>query len=70
VTPHLVRLALGSAHRVVVPASLLAGGILVTLADLVARTAMAPRQLPVGALTALVGVPLFLVLMRRERRIA
>jgi len=70
VTPHLVRLALGSSHRIVVPASLLAGGILVTVADTVARTAVAPRQLPVGALTALVGVPLFLVLMRRERRVA
>ena len=69
VTPHLVRLALGSSHRVVVPASVLAGGILVTLADVVARTAVAPRQLPVGALTALVGVPLFLMLMRRQRRV-
>ena len=70
VTPHLVRLALGSSHRVVVPASVLAGGALLTLADLAARTVLAPRQLPVGALTALVGVPLFLVLMRRERRVA
>ena len=70
VTPHLVRLALGSSHRVVVPASVLAGGTLLTLADLAARTVVAPRQLPVGALTALVGVPLFLVLMRRERRVA
>jgi iron complex transport system permease protein len=70
VTPHLVRLALGSSHRVVVPASVLAGGALLTLADLAARTVVAPRQLPVGALTALVGVPLFLVLMRRERRVA
>ena len=70
VTPHLVRLALGSSHRIVVPASILAGGILLTLADLAARTVLAPRQLPVGALTALVGVPLFLALMRRERRIA
>jgi len=70
VTPHLVRLALGASHRVVVPASVLAGGALLTLADLAARTVVAPRQLPVGALTALVGVPLFLVLMRRERRVA
>jgi iron complex transport system permease protein len=69
VTPHLVRLALGASHRIVVPASLLAGGTLVTLADVAARTAMAPRQLPVGALTALVGVPLFLVLMRRARHV-
>ncbi len=70
VTPHLVRLALGASHRVVVPAAVLLGGILVTLADLAARTVVAPRQLPVGALTALVGVPLFLVLMRRQRSIA
>ena len=69
VTPHLVRLAAGSNHRIVVPASILLGGTLLTLADTLARTAAAPRQLPVGALTALIGVPLFLILMRRERRI-
>ena len=67
VTPHLVRLLLGSDHRRVIPAAALLGGILVTGADLVARTAFAPRQLPVGALTALIGVPVFLVLMRRSR---
>jgi iron complex transport system permease protein len=67
VTPHLVRLALGSDHRIVLPASALAGGVLLMIADLASRVALAPRQLPVGALTALVGVPLFLVLMQRER---
>jgi iron complex transport system permease protein len=66
VTPHLVRLAAGSSHRVVIPASALAGGALVVVADLLARTIVAPRQLPVGALTALIGVPLFLLLMRRQ----
>jgi iron complex transport system permease protein len=66
VTPHLVRLAAGSSHRVVIPASALAGGALVVIADLLARTMVAPRQLPVGALTALIGVPLFLLLMRRQ----
>ena len=60
VTPHLVRLMLGADHRFVVPAAALLGGTLVTIADLCARTLFAPRQLPVGALTALVGVPLFL----------
>ncbi|HSN70319.1 MAG TPA: iron ABC transporter permease [Steroidobacteraceae bacterium] len=65
VTPHLARLLLGSDHRRVLPAAALLGGVLVTAADLVARTAFAPRQLPVGALTALIGVPLFLVLVRR-----
>jgi iron complex transport system permease protein len=66
VTPHIVRLVLGSDHRLVLPAAALLGGTLVTIADLSARTLFAPRQLPVGALTALVGVPLFLMLMRRS----
>lgn len=65
--PHLLRLALGSDHRLLLPASLLAGGAYLTLADTLARTLLAPRQLPVGALTALIGVPLFLVLLRRRR---
>jgi len=69
VTPHLLRLVAGSDHRVVVPGSILLGGTLLTVADMFARVVAAPRQLPVGALTALIGVPLFLILMRRERRI-
>ena len=67
VVPHLVRLVAGSDHRVVLPASALAGGALLVIADTLARTIMAPRQLPVGALTAAIGVPLFLVLMSRLR---
>jgi iron complex transport system permease protein len=65
VTPHIARLMLGADHRFVLPASALLGGTLVTIADICARTLFAPRQLPVGALTALAGVPLFLFLMRR-----
>ena len=68
VTPHLVRLGVGSDHRVLLPASALLGGVLLMVADLAARTVIAPRQLPVGALTALVGVPLFLLLMSRRPR--
>jgi iron complex transport system permease protein len=68
VTPHLVRLGIGSDHRVLLPASALLGGVLLMSADLAARTVIAPRQLPVGALTALVGVPLFLLLMSRRPR--
>jgi iron complex transport system permease protein len=68
VVPHLVRLAAGADHRIVVPGAALAGGTLLVLADTVARTALAPRQLPVGAITALVGVPLFLVLLGRGQR--
>jgi iron complex transport system permease protein len=67
VTPHLVRLALGSDNRIVLPVAALLGGVLLMAADLAARTLIAPRQLPVGALTALVGVPLFLLLMSRQR---
>jgi iron complex transport system permease protein len=68
VTPHLVRLAIGADNRLVLPASALLGGVLLMSADLVSRVAIAPRQLPVGALTAVVGVPLFLILMSRQRR--
>lgn len=67
VVPHLVRLLAGSDHRIVLPASALAGGALLVVADTLARTIMAPRQLPVGALTAAIGVPLFLLLMSRNR---
>ena len=67
VTPHLARLALGSDNRVVLPAAAMLGGALLMAADLAARVLIAPRQLPVGALTALVGVPLFLLLMARRQ---
>ena len=68
VVPHLIRIVAGSDHRIVLPASALAGGTLLVLADTLARTLLAPRQLPVGALTAALGVPLFLILMSRSSR--
>lgn len=68
VIPHLIRLLAGSDHRIVLPASALAGGALLVIADTLSRTLLAPRQLPVGALTALLGVPVFLILMNRSRR--
>lgn len=68
VIPHFVRLLVGSDHRIVLPASALAGGVLLVVADTLARTVIAPRQLPVGAVTAAIGVPLFLFLMSRSRR--
>lgn len=67
VVPHMIRLLAGSDHRIVVPASALAGGALLVVADTLARTILAPRQLPVGALTAAIGVPLFLLLMNRSQ---
>ncbi len=68
VIPHAVRLAIGNDQRWLMPAAALAGGALLTFADTVARTVAAPSQLPVGVLTALVGVPLFLWLLRRSDR--
>jgi iron complex transport system permease protein len=68
VVPHLVRLATGNDQRLLLPASVLAGGSLVVLADTLARTVVAPQQLPVGVLTALLGVPVFLFLLSRQPR--
>lgn len=68
VVPHLVRLASGEDHRVLVPGAALLGGTLLVLADTLARTVLAPQQLPVGVVTALVGVPLFLFLLARRSR--
>ena len=68
ITPHAVRLTFRTSdHRIVAPAAALAGGMLLAAADLVARTIAAPRQLPVGAIMALVGAPLFVVLLRQRR---
>ncbi len=67
VVPHLVRLAVGPAHRVLLPASALLGAVFLVVADLVARTIAAPAELPLGVLTALIGAPWFLVLLRRTR---
>ncbi len=66
VVPHLLRLLLGADHRVLVPASALLGAAFLVLADTLARTLFAPLELPVGAVTALVGGPVFLALLRRE----
>jgi iron complex transport system permease protein len=66
VVPHMLRLWLGSDHRLLLPAAALLGGTMLLCADTLARTVMEPQQLPVGVLTALIGVPLFLFLLRRE----
>ena len=67
VVPHLTRLLIGSDHRILLPAATLLGGSLLLFADTLARTLIAPQQLPVGVLTALIGVPVFLVLLQRGR---
>ncbi|KKJ06845.1 FecCD family ABC transporter permease, partial [Burkholderia gladioli] len=65
VVPHGLRLAFGNDQRMLLPAAALAGGTAVMAADLVARTVIAPAQLPVGAMTALIGVPVFLWMLLR-----
>jgi iron complex transport system permease protein len=67
VVPHALRLWLGNDQRLLLPAAMLGGGAALLLADLIARTALAPVQLPVGVVTALAGVPLFLLMLSRLR---
>src|SRR5690554_5664477 len=67
VVPHMLRLVLGNDQRLILPACALAGGTLLVLADTLARTVIAPEQLPVGVITALLGVPTFLYLLYRSR---
>lgn len=67
IVPHMLRLVLGNDQRIILPASALAGGSLLVLADTLARTVIAPEQLPVGVITALLGVPTFLYLLHRSR---
>jgi len=66
VVPHAIRLMVGSDHRVLLPLSFLAGAAFLTLADLLARLALAPTEIPIGVITAFVGVPFFLLLLRRS----
>jgi len=68
VVPHLVRLVAGPEHRVLLPASALAGASLLLFADLVARLALAPAELPIGIVTALIGAPFFIGLLLRGGR--
>jgi cobalamin transport system permease protein len=69
-TPHMLRLVIGSDHRRLIPASIVGGAAFMVLADLAARTAVSPEEIPVGAVTALIGGPFFLYLLRRERKAA
>lgn len=67
VIPHLTRMIVGNDQRILLPTSMLAGGIFLVLADVLARMLIAPQQLPVGVVTALIGVPVFLYLLNRTR---
>ena len=66
VVPHMMRLIIGSRHRLLIPVSALAGGTLLVIAEMIARTVIAPQQLPVGVITSFIGVPVFLYLLRHR----
>ena len=66
IVPHGVRLVVGSDYRMLLPLSFLAGAVFLILADVVARTILSPTEVPIGVITAFVGVPLFLILLRRS----
>ncbi len=68
IVPHACRFALGPDHRVLLPGAALAGGTFLVLADTVARSVIAPQQLPVGVITALIGVPVFLLQLHHARK--
>ena len=68
IVPHACRFAVGPDHRVLIPAAALAGGTFLVLADTLARTVLAPQQLPVGVVTALIGTPVFLYQQHRLRK--
>ena len=69
ITPHAVRLIWGPDHRFLLPLSVLTGAIFLILADLIARTALAPTEIPIGVITAICGAPFFLYLLRRKRKV-
>jgi len=69
VVPHALRFAIGATHRRLIPASFFAGAAALVLADLGARVVLSPAELPVGAITGLVGAPFFLALLVRSRRV-
>jgi iron complex transport system permease protein len=68
IVPHIIRTAIGADHRMLIPASILGGAAFTVAADLIARVAIAPSELPVGAITALCGGPFFIYVLRREGR--
>ncbi|TCN46234.1 iron complex transport system permease protein [Rhodococcus sp. SMB37] len=70
VIPHAVRLLIGPGHRLLLPLSLMVGAAFLVLADVLARTVMSPAELPIGVVTAAIGAPFFLVVLRRSRGVA
>ncbi|QSB17053.1 iron ABC transporter permease [Natronosporangium hydrolyticum] len=70
IVPHIVRLLVGSSYRLILPLSMLFGGAFLALADLAARTVDAPREIPIGVVTAFLGAPFFILVLRTTRRVS
>ena len=70
IVPHTIRLLAGSSYRRILPLSIMFGAAFLILADLIARTALAPAEIPIGVITAFIGAPFFLLVMRRTRRVS
>lgn len=70
IIPHILRMIIGNDYRILLPASVLAGGLFLVIADTISRTILSPQQLPVGVITAMLGVPFFLYLLARGRQYA
>jgi iron complex transport system permease protein len=69
IIPHIIRMAFGSDHRLLIPASAILGAAVLTMADLISRTIVAPAELPLGIVTALIGSPIFIyIIVNRKRR--
>jgi len=66
ISPHIMRKLFGSEHRKLIPLSMLCGAILLLLSDTLARTVIAPSEIPVGIITSLIGVPFFIVVLKKE----
>lgn len=69
VIPHLVRITTGADHKILIPASFLLGSIFLLIIDTIARTIAAPIEIPIGALTAIIGAPIFLILLLRKQKL-
>ncbi|MCU0245980.1 MAG: iron ABC transporter permease, partial [Bryobacter sp.] len=68
IVPHALRLKMGADHRLLLPCSFLLGGAFLAVCDTVARIVLAPAEIPVGVVTALLGGPFFIALLRSKRR--
>jgi len=67
-TPHIMRLVVGPDHKVLYPTSAVAGGIVLLFSDTIARTILSPREIPVGIVTSIIGVPFFIYLLLRSKK--